>query len=404
MIRETQLRRRAALVCFSVFVCVGGGDALAQPSLAQRALAKYFHGQPDSAFVLFKSAVRERPHDAALLGWLAETAVRSGNISAADSAAEEALRIDSCNAHAHLVRAYLFMPRFAGSPGEVNDDSVWAHVTQAVKCDSTDGNAWTYVWKYALMRQDTAAESRSLRGLIESGFLTPSQLTYGEWVLQSLPLNAVLVTAGDLDTYTPLAIQVARHMRRDVAVISATMLSAAWYTHPVLARHHLNYHWAKADILSSNESQRILEWLRQQAVGRGAARPVAFALTVSVDTTVAANGLQLAGPYWLVVPSKGATIDFSRVKASLSSAEKLDWRGEGISPDDRSPIHGLAERYPSLMVARLLELANGLKARRNPDMERRQQAWLKQFLARASIDSAIIDQTMAKYRNYPKRN
>lgn len=254
------------------------------------------------------------------------------------------------------------------------------------------------------MRQDTAAESGALGALIKSGFLTPSQLTYGEWVLRSLPPNAVLITAGDLDTYTPLAIQVARGVRRDVAVINATMLSASWYAHPILARHRLNYDWANADVPSSNESQHILNWLRQQALGRGAARPIALALTVSVDTTAAANGLRLAGPYWLVVPGKGATIDSSRVEASLSSAENLDWRGEGISRSDRSPIHGLAERYPSLMVARLLELANRLKSRRNSDLERRQEAWLKQLLARASIDSTIIDQALVQLRRSRQSN
>lgn len=388
----------AALVCSSVFLCVCGRDALAQSSLEQRALGKYFDNKPDSAFLLFNSAVEERPHDAALLAWLAEAALRSGNTSEGASAADEALRIDSCNAHAHLMRAYLFMPRFAASPSEVNDDSVWVHVTRAVECDSTDGNGWAYVWKYALMRQDTASESRALRGLINSGFLTPSQLTYGEWVLHSLPPNAVLITAGDLDTYTPLAIQVARGTRPDVAVVNATMLSASWYAHPVLARHHLTYHWANADVPASNESQQILKWLRHQAAGNGAGRPVAFALTGRADTTGSNGGLQLAGPYWLVVSGEGARIDSVRVTASLSRAEKLDWRGPGVSPSDRSPVHGLAERYPSLMVARLVELENTLTPRRNRDSERRQEVWLRDFLAAAGIDNAIIDRTLKQLR------
>lgn len=158
----------------------------------------------------------------------------------------------------------------------------------------------------------------------------------------------MLITAGDLDTYTPLAIQVARGVRRDVAVINATMLSASWYAHPILARHRLNYDWANAHDLPSNESQHILNWLRQQALARRATRPIAFALTVSVDTTAAADGLRLAGPYWLVVPGKGATIDSSRVEASVSSAENLDWRGEVVSRSDRSPIHALADLVPSV--------------------------------------------------------
>lgn len=144
--RAVDFGRCAALVCSSVFLCASGRDALAQSSLEQRALRKYFDNKPDSAFLLLKAAVEERPHDAALLAWLAEAALRSRNTSEGASAADEALRIDSCNAHAHLMRAYTFMPRFAASPSAVNDDSVWVHVTRAVGCDSADGNAWAYVW------------------------------------------------------------------------------------------------------------------------------------------------------------------------------------------------------------------------------------------------------------------
>lgn len=54
-------------------------------------------------------------------------------------------------------------------------ENQWIKLVRSdIECDSTDGNAWAYVWKYAVMRQDTAAESRALRALINSGFLTPS--------------------------------------------------------------------------------------------------------------------------------------------------------------------------------------------------------------------------------------
>lgn len=387
----------AALTCCTFSACLCSRQVVAQSSLRERALSAYFDNRTDSALLLFRAAVHEQPGDATLLAWLGEAAVRSGNASDAAAAADEALRVDPCNAHAHLVRAYLFMPRFATAPHEVNNDSVWSHVTRAVQCDPADGNAWAYVWKYGVMRGDTAAESHALRALISSGFLTSSQLTYAEWVLRSLPPNAVLMTAGDLDTYAPLAIQVARGIRPDVAVINATMLSASWYAHPVLARHHLNYHWQNGAISGPNEPQRILEWLGHQAAGRGG-RPVAFALTGRADTTRSDGRLQLAGPYWLVIPGEGVGIDSVRIDASLSHADKLDWRGPGVSPSDRSPIHGLAEKYPALMVARLMELANRFAPRRDHNLHSRQKVWLRNFLRRAETDSSIINRTLEELR------
>jgi FtsP/CotA-like multicopper oxidase with cupredoxin domain len=54
------------------------------------------------------------------------------------------VRLDPCNARAHVVRASLFMPRFADA-GHVDGDSVWVHLHRAVRCDARDGNAWSDV-------------------------------------------------------------------------------------------------------------------------------------------------------------------------------------------------------------------------------------------------------------------
>lgn len=151
---------RAALAWCGFFACLCSRAAPAQSSLRDHALSAYFENKPNSALLLFRAAVKEHPRDAALLAWFGEVAARLGNASDAASATKEALRVDPCNAHAHIVRAYLFMPRFATAPHEINDDSVWSHLTRAVQCDSADGNALAYVWKYALIRGDTAAESR----------------------------------------------------------------------------------------------------------------------------------------------------------------------------------------------------------------------------------------------------
>jgi hypothetical protein len=333
--------------------------ATAQQTIPRRALDAYYANKPDSAAALFRAAVREHPRDARLHAWLAEAALRSGNSKEASQAADDALGLDPCNAQAHLVRAYLFMPRYA-QPAHVSDDSTWTHLMEAVRCDPRDGNAWSYVWKYAIMRRDTTAESRALRALVTTGYLTRPQITYASWVLRSLPPRAVLLTGGDMDTYAPLAAQVALGVRRDVAVINTVMLSGKWYSEPVLARHHIG---PVADVSfdpSPDGAKIFIASLRHAASTGTLGRPLAFAITAPVDTPAHDSALQLAGPYWLVVPPGTRKADSAKIVASLRAADSLDWRGPATASSDRSPVHRLYDPAPGELVKGVAALGRSL--------------------------------------------
>jgi hypothetical protein len=269
---------------------------------------------------------------------------------------------------------------------------------EAVKCDASDGNAWSYVWKYAIMRRDSAAESRALRGLVTTGFLTSSQITYAEWVLRSLPLNAVLLTGGDLDTQAPLAVQVVNGVRPDVAVVNVVMLIAPWYSAPVLARHGLRYDARVVVDSAGNAADKIVAWLRKEAVAGGLGRPVAFALTAPIDTTSQDSGLQLSGPYWLVVRPGVPRTASAMIAESLRSAEALDWRGPAVAPSDRSPIHRLYEVPPALRVSHLALLDHAITVQPNPEMTRNRERWISSFLRRAGIDWLTINHTLDAFR------
>src|SRR5688500_20389123 len=86
------------------------------------------------------------------------------------------------------------------------------------------------------MRGDTVMESRGLSALVKTGFLTPAQVTYAEWLLRSLPPRAVLLTGGDLGTYGTLAMQVARSVPPDAAPGNAVLLSGRTHSRPAPAR------------------------------------------------------------------------------------------------------------------------------------------------------------------------
>jgi hypothetical protein len=395
------------LACSGAVTSVAvAGDASAQTPTAVLAERVYLANHPDSALALFKAAVHERPTDASLHAWLAEAALRAGDVGTAARAALDALRLDPCNAQAHVVRASLFMPRFA-TAGHVDGDSVWIHLHRAVRCDPRDGNAWSDVWKYAVMRRDTVAERRALRALVTGGFLTRPQLAYSEWLLRSLPPRAVLVTGGDLDTYAPLAVQATRGVRRDVAVVNAVMLSAAWYTEPVLARSGLPYTAATSATSGTGAggappAQRILHWLRRQAVDAETLRtrrPVAFALTAPLDTTAGDAALQLAGPYWLVVPPGAPRSDPTKIAKALRDADALDWRGPAVASSDRSPVRRQAERHPALTVARVATLAASVAPAQDARSAQARDRWIERFLERAGISRPAIEQALRGLRH-----
>lgn len=363
--------------------------AISQQPVTQLAFKAYLANEPDSATKLFTLAVREHPTDATLRAWLAEAALRSANPSEALQPADDALALDPCNAQAHLVRASLLMPRWAPR-GHSDDNATWTHLMDAVRCDPSDGNAWSYVWKYAIMRRDGQAESRALRALVTTGYLTHPQLTYAEWLLRSLPPNAVLLTGGDLDTQAPLAVQVVNGVRQDVAVVNVVMLVAQWYSEPVLERYALKYDPRTVVDSVRNPSDKIITWLRREALAGKLGRPVAFALTAPIDTVSRYGDLQLAGPYWLVVPRGTPKTDPTKIADSLRSADALDWRGPTVSPSDRSPFHRVYEAHPALTVSRVALLENTLAVQSDPRLTRDREQWISSFLALAGMDWLTI--------------
>jgi hypothetical protein len=209
----------------------------------------------------------------------------------------------------------------------------------------------------------------------------------------------VLLTGGDMDTYAPLAVQVTMGVRPDVAVMNIVMLSAPWYSAPVLARHQLHYHAGLTEDSTNTDVQRLVAWLRAGAVTGTLGRPVAFALTAPIDTTSRDGVLQLAGPYWLLVRPGAARTDSARIAESLRNADALDWRGLAVASSDRSPSRRLYEPPPALMVSRVALLENALAVQRDRERARNREQWISDFLRRAGVDREMIGRTLEAFRS-----
>jgi hypothetical protein len=104
------------------------------------------------------------------------------------------------------------------------------------------------------------------------GMIAP---TLGEALLASAPPNAVLLVAGDNDSYSTWYRQAVLGERRDVVPVTISLLPADWYRRELARRHHL---LDSATVAAWRGEESTLRALVTAAQDRG--RPVAAAVTV----------------------------------------------------------------------------------------------------------------------------
>jgi hypothetical protein len=326
------------------------GCGTGNPRELEEGLIFYRQNKLDQALPFLERAAQENAKNPSAHAWLAETCRRLGKKRVSVEGARKALELDPCNSFAHVILADSYNPMY-GEWELANSDSTWAHLMNAIRCDSTDGNAWVSIWSESIRRGELTVMRRSLHGMIETGFLTRAALAYARWMLRGLPDRAVLITNGDMDTYPPVALQEVEHFRTDVAVVNRSLLNTVWYERFV--RDHcgvpLPFEDARLDSLRPlpgehggivTISDRILrEWINGK--GKGAlSRPIA--LSVTVDTSVAAgfkDRLRMSGPFFLVVSSPAESgPDAVMLKRNLAGIVAEDFSGPFASAQDRSPV------------------------------------------------------------------
>lgn len=100
--------------------------------------------------------------------------------------------------------------------------------------------------------------------------------TFGESLLASAPRNAVLLVAGDNDSYTTWYRQSVLDERRDVVPVTISLLPAGWYREEMARRHGL---LDPATVAGWRGHEETLQALVAAAQRQG--RPVAAAVTVA---------------------------------------------------------------------------------------------------------------------------
>ncbi len=112
---------------------------------------------------------------------------------------------------------------------------------------------------------------------------------FGYNLLETCEQNAILITAGDNDTFLPWYLQIIEGTRPDVTVLNLPLLNTEWYLRTTMS-YHPNFPWSLNE--DSLRNLRIIPWETDTVTIIGAG-PDSVALSIVVEPT-------FAGKYLLV--------------------------------------------------------------------------------------------------------
>jgi tetratricopeptide (TPR) repeat protein len=347
-----------------------------------QARALYMQNKLAEALLIFRAVAAREPNNADAHAWVAETARRLRDFERSAEAARTALRLAPCHAFAHNVLGDLYRPQWSDWQ-KANADSAWTHLLRATACDSTDGNPWTGIWGEALRRGDTSMEATALRRMVETNFLPPSVLAYGRWFLRGLPESAVLLTAGDVDTWGVLAVQTVQRYRTDVAVVNTSLLNLDWYPKLVSERHRLLL--TVPTQTPGGVSETIVSALRARRVTGLLRRPLA----ATMPQPLGPGWFAFAGSYW-VLTKRDTIADTTVIRRAFAGVHGAEFALPVVSSKDRSPVRRKSWIPETVVVAAFRYAAILRGAGRESDATR-MEAWARAFGREAALSSDSLN-------------
>ena len=337
----------------------------ANDSLTQ-GIGLYNQNELEKALPYFKTAAEETGAGSEAFAYLAETYRRIGMREEALETAEKSLEIDPCNSFAHVTLSYLYNPMY-GDWEWADREKAWSHIQKGIECNPDDGNIWLAAWTEAIYRKDREIESKSLKMLVDTGFLTPAILAFNRWMLQHLPQDAILLTNGDMDTYPAVALQETEGFRNDVTVMNYSLLNTRWYQQHIQSRYNVKFPLSdeeldnlkatkdKSDRVKTVASRIMSELIKAKSENKFG-RPIAISITVG-DFSFAEgfeDHFNLMGAFNLWSDKKAeSNYDIDAVKTSLESLNINDFAGPFISAEDKSPVRIVSTRKIALNFTNL---------------------------------------------------
>ena len=344
-----------------------------QPVDFQAALFLYQQNNLEEALPLFEDLAAQDPANPRDVVYLAEVYRRFGQKQKAIETARRVLGMEPCNAFAHTIIGEASNP-VTGMWEGADSETTWVHLLQAAACDPKDGNPWLTIWGESVHRGDRGTMTMAAEKMIETGFFPKALLSYTEWVLTSLPENAILITNGDMDTYPAVALQEVEELRRDVVVVNRGMVGEPWcsrYLRDVKGvpmpfsdaeLENLTARTGDGVVVETPSDDIIRGWITMWKEGK-IRNPVTFAMTVPREYAERFDEpLQYAGAYRIVRSEETDQPDVDAIRAGLEGFTAEDFFGPWVSEQDRSPVRRVGTKNIVQNVTyAALTLADGLR-------------------------------------------
>ncbi len=180
------------------------------------------------------------------------------------------------------------------------------------------------LWVMRLSLGQRGAAVRELTTLLDRGRIPEPLLDYAHNLLVGLEPAAILLTNGDNDTYPAIALQAARKLRPDVAIVNLNLLNLEWY------RRELRTGPAAIPVVElagrNDASGLAVQKLIDTLAKDGWKRPLYVACTVQLAEHPIGNALSLEGLVYRILPrvEKGIDVDAKRIERNLRQLYRLE--------------------------------------------------------------------------------
>jgi hypothetical protein len=239
--------------------------------------------------------------------------------------AEKAVRLEPDNAEAcATLGSYKSQMLCPGQPADPSE--AIRLLERALELNPGMDDPRYTLWVLLLSQGKTEQAAGQLRALLDAGALPEPLVDLGYNMLAGAEPNAIILTNGDNDTYPPLALQVGRGFRTDVAIVNLSLLNTPWYRRQ-LREGPLH---VPVPLLEGKaegmQSQAALTGLIEDLAKDGWKRPLYAAVTVYLNYYKIPNTLSLEGVLYRVLPGKGGELEISgdRLARNLGSRYRLD--------------------------------------------------------------------------------
>jgi len=239
--------------------------------------------------------------------------------------AKKAVKLDPNYADARLVLGSNNWCMYCPEAKEDPADAI-RELEKALALDPRSGEPHYSLWVMKLFQGKRDEAAAHLEALVRGGHIPEFLLDMAYNLLVAVEENAIILTNGDNDTYPPLALQAARGLRKDAAIVNLSLLNTAWYRKELREGPHAVPLPVIDEDAKGPQVGAALMGLVENLARDGWKRPLYAAVTVNRGNLPIPNRLSLEGLVYRMLPDQGeeAEIDIDALKENLDRSYRLD--------------------------------------------------------------------------------